>query len=113
MQNLVATLYYVYAAILVGGGIMGSMVSKKPSSIIGSAVFGAIAVTAAYVARTNPRLGFIIGLIDTLLVTGFFIYRYMETHKAMPAFPSIGISVILAILTVVVLMELNKGTAPQ
>lgn len=111
MQNLVANLYYVYALVLVGGGAMGSMVSKKPSSLIGSSVFGAIAVAAAVVARTNPRLGLIIGLVDTVLVTGFFIYRYMETQKAMPAFPSIGISVILAVLTVMALAGLNKGPA--
>lgn len=113
MHNLVANLYYVYAAILVGGGAYGSKVSGKWSSLGGSAVFGAIAVIAALVARTNPRLGLIIGLVDATLVTAFFIYRYMGTHKAMPAFPSIGISVILAILTVVALMGLNKGPTAQ
>ena len=39
MQNLVVNLYYVYAVILVGGGAMGSMVSKKPSSLKGKAFF--------------------------------------------------------------------------
>lgn len=111
MQNLVANLYFVYAVILVGGGAYGSMKSGKSSSIIGAGIFGAIAVAAAIIARTNPRLGLIIGLIDAVAVTGFFIWRYMETKSAMPAFPSIGMSVILAVLTVVAIMGLSKGTA--
>jgi uncharacterized membrane protein (UPF0136 family) len=86
------------------------MVSKKPSSILGSAVFAALAVAAAVVARTNPRLGFIIGLVNTVLVTGFFIYRYTSTGKAMPAIPSIALSIIVAILTVMALMNLKPAT---
>lgn len=109
VQNIVPYLYYLYAVILLGGGAMGSKVSGKPSSIIGSAVFAAIAVAAAVLARSNPRAGFILGLVDTLAVTAFFIYRYMEAHKPMPAFPAIGMSVILAILTGIALMNLSKA----
>jgi uncharacterized membrane protein (UPF0136 family) len=113
VQNIVPNLYYVYAVILVGGGYMGSKVSGKPSSLIGSAVFAAVAVAAALLARSNPRAGLILGLVNALAVTVFFIFRYVETQKAMPAFPAIGLSVVVAILTAVALSGLGRAANAQ
>lgn len=107
MQNLVPILYYVYALILFGGGLMGFRAGSVPS-LIGSSVFAAVAVTAALLCKNNPRMGLIIGLINAVAVTGFFIYRYISTQKPFPAFPAIGISVIVLILTGIALAGLAK-----
>jgi uncharacterized membrane protein (UPF0136 family) len=106
--NAMPIVYFLYAAALVGGGVMGTMKSGKPSSLLGSLAFGAVAVAAAFVLRGNPRAGLIVGLIDTVLVAAFFAYRYMETKNAMPAFPAIGMSAIVLILSAVALSSVGK-----
>ena len=108
MQNVMPIVYYLYAAILVGGGAMGSRVSGKPSSLLGSLAFGAVAVVAGVLARSNPRAGLILGLVDALAVALFFVYRYSVTHKAMPAFPSIALSALVVILTAISMASLGK-----
>lgn len=111
MLNAMPIVYFLYAAALVGGGAMGSKVSGKSSSLLGSLVFGAVAVVAALLLKGNPRAGLILGLIDAVVVTGFFIFRYISTQKGMVAFPAIGMSVIVLILSFVAYSSVSK-TAP-
>ncbi|MDX1932301.1 MAG: TMEM14 family protein [Capsulimonadales bacterium] len=99
MLKFLPIVYYIYAATLVGGGVMGSVVSKKPSSLLGSLAFGIVAVVAGALLTRNPRAGLIIGLLDAVAVGIFFAYRYSVTQKPMPAFPSIALSVIVLVLT--------------
>jgi uncharacterized membrane protein (UPF0136 family) len=108
VQNVMPIVFYVYAAILVAGGVMGSRVSGKPSSILGSLAFGSVAVVAGILTRSNPRAGLILGLVDALAVALFFVYRYSVTHKAMPAFPSIALSALVVILTAISIANLGK-----
>jgi uncharacterized membrane protein (UPF0136 family) len=108
VQNIMPVVYYAFAAILVGGGIMGSHVSGKPSSFLGSLAFGTVAVIAGVLARSNPRAGLILGLVDALAVAIFFVYRYSVTGKPMPAFPSIALSAIVIILTAIALGNLGR-----
>ncbi len=105
--------YYAYAAILVGGGAMGFIMAKSPWSLIGSLGFGAVAVVAGLLTRNNAQAGLVIGLVDALAVAGFFAYRYAGTHKAMPAFPSIGLSVLVIALTVAALVALSRNGAAR
>lgn len=111
MRGLMPVLYYVYAAILLGGGVMGSMKSGKPSSLIGSAVFAAVAVVAGVLSArpANTATGLIVGLINGLAVTAFFIYRYTATGKPFPAFPSIALSLIVAALSVYAIMSRTRS----
>lgn len=108
MLNFMPIVYFLYAVVLVGGGAMGSKVSGKTSSLLGSLAFGVVAVAAGILARSNPRAGLILGLIDALAVAAFFVYRYQSTGKPMPAFPSIALSAIVAALTAVALSQLTK-----
>jgi uncharacterized membrane protein (UPF0136 family) len=109
--NAMPIVYFLYAAALVGGGAMGSKVSGKSSSLLGSLAFGAVAVVAAMLLKGNPRAGLILGLIDAVAVAGFFFMRYMSTQKAMPAFPAIGMSVIVLILSFVALSSVSKTSS--
>jgi uncharacterized membrane protein (UPF0136 family) len=111
--NAMPIVYFVYAAALVGGGVMGSMKSGKPSSLLGSLAFGAVAVAAALVLKGNPRAGLIIGLIDAVAVALFFVFRYVtsETKSPMPAFPAIGMSLIVLILSFVAYSAVNKTSS--
>jgi uncharacterized membrane protein (UPF0136 family) len=110
--NAMPIVYFVYAAALIGGGAMGSKVSGKSSSLLGSLAFGVVAVAAALLLRGNPRAGLILGLVDAVAVAGFFVYRYTATKSAMPAFPAIGMSLIVVILSFVAYSAVSKIT-PQ
>ena len=109
--NLMSVVYFVYAAILVGGGAMGSRASGKSSSIMGSAAFAFVAIVAGFIARSNPRVGLIIGLIDALAVAGFFVYRFASTGKPFPAAPSIALSLVVLALSAIAYMGLQNAAA--
>lgn len=103
MLNNMPIIYFVYAALLAGGGVMGSLASGKPSSLLGSAGFALVAVVAGVLTRSSPSTGLIVGLLDALAVAAFFVYRYASTGKAMPAFPSIALSLLVVIATLIAL----------
>ena len=105
--------YFVYAALLVGGGFMGYRMAGSTDSIIGASVFAVVAIVAAVLLRSNPRVGLTVGLVDALAVTALFVYRYMKTGKPMPAFGSIGLSLIVLALTVAAMSALKRPAAGE
>jgi uncharacterized membrane protein (UPF0136 family) len=108
--NLMPVVYFAYAAILLGGGIMGFVAAKSSASLIGSSVFAAVSVVAAVLTRSNPSAGLGLGLINALAVGGFFVYRYLSTGKPMPAFPSIALSLLVVIVTLVALGSARQAS---
>jgi len=100
--------YFLYAAALFGGGMMGYIKAHSVPSVIGSTIFAAIAIVAGIITRNNPNTGLIIGIIDALLVIALFIYRFIETQKGAVAFPAIGMSVIVLGLTIAALVALKR-----
>ncbi len=93
--------YFAYAAILLGGGVMGFVAAKSSASLIGSGVFAVVSLIAAVLTRSNPPAGLGLGLVNALAVGGFFVYRYLNTGKPMPAFPSIALSLLVIVVTLV------------
>jgi len=108
MLNWMPIVYYVYAALLLGGGMMGMKVAGSTKSVVGASIFALVAVAAGVLTRSNPRAGLILGLLDALAVTALFVYRYMDTRKPMPAFGSIGLSVVVLVLTVAAFSALKR-----
>lgn len=108
MLNAMPVIYFLYAAALFGGGMMGFIQKHSVPSVIFSTIFAVIAIAAGVTTRNNANTGLTIGIIDALLVIGVFIYRYMKTHNAMPAFPAIGMSVIVIGLAVVALLSIKR-----
>ena len=108
MLNWMPIVYYVYAALLLGGGVMGWRMANSTDSIIGASVFAIVAVAAGVLTRSNPRVGLILGLLDALAVTALFVSRYLKTGKPMPAFGSIGLSVVVLVLTVAAFSALKR-----
>lgn len=108
MLNAMPLVFFVYAAILFGGGMMGFIRAQSVMSLVGSGVFALMSVIAGVVTRSNPNTGLAIGLINALAVAGFFLYRYQQTQKAMPAIPSIALSLVVIALTVAALMTARR-----
>ena len=109
MVHLMPVVYYVFAAILLGGGAMGSYVSQKPSSLLGSAAFAAVSVVAGVLTGRNAATGITVGLVNAIAVAGFFVYRYLETRKAMPAAPSILLSLAVIAMSLLALAAARRA----
>lgn len=104
-SNVISFVYFAYAALLVVGGGIGLIVGKSPMSLVGGAVFGLIAVFAAFLIINGGRVGLYVGLVDALAVAGFFLYRYLDKGKVMPAIPTIALSVIVIALSIIALVQ--------
>jgi len=116
MLNILPIIYFAYAVALFGGGMMGYVKAHSLPSVYGSTVFAILAIVGGIIIQrnpTNPGQGLLIGIETAMLVIGLFIFRYIETGKGMPAFPAIGMSVIVLILTLNTVIALKKaGVTP-
>ena len=110
MHNAMPLVFFLYAAILFGGGIMGYMVAKSTMSIIGSAAFAAVSIVAGLLTRSNPSAGLTVGIVNALAVAGFFFYRYQSTGKPMPAFPSIALSILVIVLAAIAFSSIRRAS---
>lgn len=91
----------VYGIAVAAGGVMGFVSAGSPMSLITGGLAGLLIIIAGVMAKNNPKAGYGAAALLALILIGFFIYRYMESHKAMPAFGVIGLSVLMLILLVV------------
>ena len=110
MLSNMPLIFYLYAAILFGGGIMGYVAARSVMSVIGSAAFAAISIVAGLLTRSNASAGLTVGILNALAVAGFFLYRYQSTGKPMPAFPSIALSIIVIILAAIAFSGLRRAS---
>lgn len=110
MLNAIPFVYFVYAVALFGGGYMGYKTAGSVPSLIGSSLFAVLAIAAGIISLQNKHNGLLLGLETAMLVIGLFLFRYIQTGKPMPAFGAIGMSVIVAALTVAAVSQLPKPT---
>lgn len=91
----------VYGIAVAAGGVMGFVSAGSPMSVITGGLAGLLIIGAGVMARTHPKAGYGGAAILALALVGFFIYRYIDSHKPMPAFGVIGLSVLMLILLAV------------
>lgn len=114
MINAIPFVYFFYAVALFGGGYMGYKSAGSVPSLVGSSIFAILAIVAGVMSlqgrQTAPlqHNALLIGLETTMLVIGLFLFRYIQTGKPMPAFGAIGMSVIVAALTILAASQLPK-----
>ncbi len=78
-------LYYVYAVLLVVGGVLGYARAKSAPSLTVGVAAAVLTVVAALLLRHHPRAGLGLGVLVSLALGAFFFQRYQETKKPMPA----------------------------
>ncbi|RYG33994.1 hypothetical protein EON81_16760 [bacterium] len=84
----------VYGILLILGGIGGYMASGSMASLYSAGSLGIIAIGAAAWAKTDTR-GYIVAALCALATVGIMLERYFKTHKPMPAFGVIFISLVM------------------
>ena len=70
----------VYGLLMLFGGIMGFVTGKSTPSLIAGILSAMFLIGAAAMAKTNPRVGYSIAAVVTLILVGVFIKRYMDTQ---------------------------------
>jgi uncharacterized membrane protein (UPF0136 family) len=101
----------VYGIAVAAGGVMGYVEAKSIMSILTGGLAGVLIVIAGFVSASQPKAGYGTAAVLALGLTGFFIYRFATTHKAMPAMGVIGLSVVMLILLVAGHF-MKSGSAP-
>ena len=90
----------VYGLLMLFGGIMGYVSSKSVPSLVSGILSGMFLIGSAAMAKTNPKLGYGIAALVTLILVGVFVERYMKTH-AMRNMGLIMVSVLMLALLAV------------
>lgn len=99
MINSVQIFYFVFAALVQIGGVIGFVKAKSKASLIAGLISGAVLDVAAVLTMLGHTLaGLIVGLIITVLLLGRFAPAFFKTKKFMPA----GLIFILGIISLAI-----------
>jgi len=103
----------VYGIAVAGGGVMGYVEAKSIMSILTGGLIGVLLIIAGVISSSQPKVGYGSATVLALALLAFFIYRFMSTHKMMPAMGVIGLSVVMLILLIVGhFMQSGKTSTP-
>ena len=78
------TILYLYAAVVLGGGVMGYVKAGSMMSLVMSGAAAVIVVVGVLLAKSNQSLGYGICGAVALFLAGFFAYRVTSTGSLMP-----------------------------
>lgn len=95
---------YIYAILLLIGGIIGYIKASSLPSLIMGTLFALLAGASATAMYKNKDAGRISAILLSLVLTAFFCYRFVITQKFMPA----GLMVIISLVVVGILYERKK-----
>ena len=79
---------------------MGYVEAKSIMSILTGGLTGVLLIIAGVVSASQPKVGYGSAAVLALALLAFFVYRFMSTHKMMPAMGVIGLSVIMLVLLI-------------
>jgi uncharacterized membrane protein (UPF0136 family) len=98
--NVARIVFFVYAVLMITGGIAGYIEAKSVISLIAGVVCGLLALAGGIYITKNPTVGLVLGIVAAVLAGGGMGPRYMksETKKLWPG----GIVLIASALTFVV-----------
>jgi uncharacterized membrane protein (UPF0136 family) len=97
----------LYALIIAAGGVMGYVTAKSTISLISGLISGALLLGAFALTFRYPKLGFGFAALIALALGIFFLMRFLETGKWMPAGISVALSAVMLILMLWSLLRPN------
>ena len=71
----------IYALLMLGGGIGGYKAAGSQWSLIVGISSAVLLLGATALAKTNPKIGYMLATAVTLALLGVFLERYMKTQK--------------------------------
>lgn len=83
MNNLALTIF-TYALLILMGGLMGHYKAASTASLVAGLLFGILLLGCALLVWKKQKIGAVIALVTTLVLDGFFTYRFCLTLKFMP-----------------------------
>jgi uncharacterized membrane protein (UPF0136 family) len=92
--------YFVYAAELIIGGILGA--SKSIISLIAGVVCGLLALAAGVLVPKSTNVGLLLALLAALAVGGSMLPRFLKAPKVFPSGVTLALSLIVLVVTVAV-----------
>jgi uncharacterized membrane protein (UPF0136 family) len=75
----------IYAVIVFVGGLIGHSLAGSNASLIAGIVFSILLVISGLGLLAHKKFGAIFALALTLILDGFFTYRFMLSFSFMPA----------------------------
>jgi len=81
----VTWIFYIYAILLVLGGVMGFVKAKSRPSLISGLVTGVISLLIGFFSLKNMGVALTLGVLLGIGLGIFFAYRFADTRKPMPA----------------------------
>ena len=100
-----AMIVYVYAALVIFGGIFGFLKAKSLPSLIMGGVGGLALIAAGYALGHGLAWGLPLALVLSAALLVFFGMRYSRTRAFMPG----GLMAILSLLTLIGVLSTMHG----
>lgn len=101
MKKTLTIFVLVYALLLLIGGLIGYFKADSLASLLMGSIFAVLLFLSGILVHQGFFLGLISSRILTLLLSFFFLYRYIQTHKVMPA----GIMALLSLSLALILFR--------
>jgi uncharacterized membrane protein (UPF0136 family) len=96
-----ARIYFiVFGVLTIAGGIIGYVSKGSVPSIVAGTISGLLLIAGALLLPNHVAVGLGIDLVVSLLLTGQFVPKFIQTGKAMPA-GMMSILSVIGILTAI------------
>ena len=103
MLLIISPVFYVYAVVLLVGGVYGYVKAKSSVSLVMGIMSAILAAVAAYLVPHSPLTGVGLGTVVAFVLAIVFFLRFRATKSPMPALPMIALSCAVLILGLIAL----------
>lgn len=90
----------LFALLNIVGGFVGYHEKHSVMSLVGGGVIGVMLIASVFMAKSNPKSGYILAAAMTVLTLAFFSMRYATGHKIWPA----GVMVVSSVIVLACLI---------
>jgi uncharacterized membrane protein (UPF0136 family) len=75
--------------------------SKSPVSLYAGGGAGLVAIIAALIAKSNPKVGYVLGALVCIALLGRFLPKILKEFQLYPGFVIVAASAVMLVLLIV------------